>query len=59
MQRNIDVLYIEPNKLPVKKTIKNVMQNSTNYDKIIIVVGPEGGFTTKEEDYLLLYLRLF
>jgi hypothetical protein len=23
MQRNLDVLYVEPNKLPVKKTIKN------------------------------------
>lgn len=37
----------------VKKTIKNIMQNSTNYDKIIIVVGPEGGFTDFEENYLL------
>ena len=37
----------------IKKTIKNIMQNSTNYDKIIIVVGPEGGLTDKEEEYLL------
>ena len=27
MQRNIDVLYIEPNKLPVKKTIKNTLES--------------------------------
>lgn len=26
LQRNIDVLYIEPNKLPVKKTIKNTLE---------------------------------
>lgn len=32
-----------------EKTIKNVLQNSTNYDKIIIVVGPEGGLTISEE----------
>lgn len=37
----------------VKKTMKNILQNSTNYDKIIIVVGPEGGLTDKEEKFLL------
>ena len=37
----------------IKKTIKNVLQNSTNYDKIIIVVGPEGGLSEKEEEFLL------
>ncbi|MBO6145364.1 MAG: 16S rRNA (uracil(1498)-N(3))-methyltransferase [Bacilli bacterium] len=37
----------------IKKTIKNVMQNSTNCDRIIIVVGPEGGLTNNEEDFLL------
>lgn len=26
LQRTIDVLYIEPNKLPVKKTIKNTLE---------------------------------
>lgn len=26
MQRNLDVLYIEPNKIPVKKTIKNTLE---------------------------------
>lgn len=35
-----------------EKTIKNVLQNSTKYDNIIIVVGPEGGLTEKEEDFL-------
>ena len=37
----------------VKKSIKNVLQNSTNYDRIIIVVGPEGGLTDSEENELL------
>ena len=36
-----------------EKTIKNVLQNSTKYDNIIIVVGPEGGFTEKEEEFLI------
>lgn len=35
------------------KTIKNVLQNSNNYDRIIIVVGPEGGFDEMEEEVLL------
>ena len=35
-----------------EKTIKNVLQNSTNCDRIIIVVGPEGGFTVSEEEKL-------
>ena len=37
----------------IKKTLKKIMQNSTNCDRIIIVVGPEGGLTDKEEDFLL------
>ena len=32
--------------------LKNVLQNIDNYDKIIIVVGPEGGITPKEEKNL-------
>lgn len=35
-----------------EKTIKNVLQNSTNCDRIIIVVGPEGGLTVSEEEKL-------
>ena len=35
-----------------EKTIKNVLQNSTNCDRIIIVVGPEGGLTVFEEEKL-------
>ena len=35
-----------------EKTIKNVLQNSTNCDRIIIVVGPEGCLTVSEEEKL-------
>ena len=35
-----------------EKIIKNVLQNSTNCDRIIIVVGPEGGLTNYEEEIL-------
>lgn len=35
-----------------EKTIKNVLQNSTNCDRIIIVIGPEGGLTISEEEKL-------
>ena len=34
------------------KMLKNVLQNIDNYDRIIIVVGPEGGITPKEEKTL-------
>lgn len=35
------------------KTIKNIMQNKNNCGKIIIVIGPEGGFDISEEEFLL------
>ncbi|MBP3635004.1 MAG: 16S rRNA (uracil(1498)-N(3))-methyltransferase [Bacilli bacterium] len=35
-----------------KKTVKNILQNSTNCDRIIIVVGPEGGLEELEEEFL-------
>jgi 16S rRNA (uracil1498-N3)-methyltransferase len=33
--------------------IKNVLQNTKKYDNIIIVIGPEGGLTLKEENLML------
>lgn len=33
------------------KTIKNVLKNSGNCDKINLMIGPEGGFSSKEEIY--------
>ena len=35
------------------KSIKKVLNNSKKYDKLIIVVGPEGGFTDNEEKVLI------
>ena len=35
------------------KNIKKVLQNNTKYDKIILIVGPEGGFTNDEENALV------
>lgn len=36
-----------------EKTIKNILQNSTKCDRIIIVVGPEGGLDLSEEEFLI------
>ena len=33
------------------KTVKNLLKNTRNYDKINIMIGPEGGFSLKEEIY--------
>ena len=35
------------------KNIKKVLKENKKYDTLIIVVGPEGGFTTVEEDKLI------
>ena len=35
------------------KNIKKVLNSSKKYDKIVIVIGPEGGFTTNEEKVLI------
>lgn len=37
----------------MSRTIKNVLQNNRKCATMIIVVGPEGGFTKEEEDYLI------
>ncbi len=34
-------------------SLKNVLQNHEKCDKMIIVIGPEGGFKREEEDYLI------
>ena len=36
-----------------EKNIKNILQDNKDCDTIIIVVGPEGGFTSKEEEKLI------
>lgn len=35
-----------------EKSIKNILQNNLNCDRIIIVVGPEGGISEDEESFL-------
>lgn len=37
----------------VSTTLKKVLQNDKNYDTMIIVIGPEGGFTKEEESKLI------
>ena len=37
----------------VSRSLKYVLQNNKNYDTMIIVIGPEGGFTSEEEKLLL------
>lgn len=34
-----------------EKTVKNVLKNNSNCDKINLMIGPEGGFSSKEEIY--------
>ena len=35
------------------ENIKKVLQKNNKYDKILLVVGPEGGFDLKEENLLI------
>ena len=49
---NYDISLVASTK-NIKKNIKNIMQNSTKCANMIIVVGPEGGLTNSEEDFLL------
>ncbi len=37
----------------MSKNLKNVLQDTLTYDTIIIVVGPEGGFDSSEEEKLI------
>lgn len=37
------------------KSIKNVLQNATRCDRIIIVIGPEGGISDREEEMLVSF----
>lgn len=41
------------NTTEMSKNIKKVLQDSTKRDIILIVVGPEGGFSNKEVEYLI------
>ena len=35
------------------KSIKNILQDNSNCDTMIIVIGPEGGFAINEEEKLI------
>ena len=37
----------------MSRSLKNVLQNNKNYATMIIVIGPEGGFTSSEEKRLI------
>ena len=37
----------------IPKNIKNILKELKKYDTLIIVIGPEGGFTLKEEETLI------
>lgn len=50
---NLDGLKIVCSTKEKSKTIKNVLQSATKYDKMIIMVGPEGGISTNEEEKLI------
>lgn len=36
-----------------EKTLKTYLQNKNDYDKILLVIGPEGGISPREEEYLV------
>lgn len=48
---NLDGLKLLCSTQEKDKTIKNLLKNTRNYDKINIMIGPEGGFSLKEEIY--------
>lgn len=49
---NIDGLRIVCSTKEKENTIKKYLNNNKNYDSINIVIGPEGGISPKEEEYL-------
>jgi len=50
--KSIEGLKILCSTIETKKTLKNLLQSSHHYDKMFIVVGPEGGLSFDEEKYL-------
>lgn len=47
---NFDGLKIICSTKEVNNNIRNVLKKYNNYDKIYVVIGPEGGFSQKEEE---------
>ena len=50
---NLDGLKIVCSTKEKNKTLKKILKNNIKYDKIIMVVGPEGGLTLDEENKLV------
>lgn len=50
---NLDGLNIICSTSENSNTLKNTLKNMDKYDKINIAIGPEGGFTKKEEEILV------
>lgn len=50
--KNLDGIRLICSTNEKSNTIKNTLKKTTVYDKITIVIGPEGGITPFEEDYL-------
>lgn len=50
---NLDGLNIICSTKENSNTLKNTLKNMNKYDKINIAIGPEGGFTLKEEEILV------
>lgn len=50
---NLEGLNLICSTTETKETIKKVVKTSSNYDKINVVIGPEGGLTEKEEETLV------
>lgn len=50
---NLDGLKIVCSTKEKSKSIKNVLQNTTNCDRMVIMVGPEGGISNNEEEKLI------
>ncbi|MBO5095605.1 MAG: 16S rRNA (uracil(1498)-N(3))-methyltransferase [Bacilli bacterium] len=50
---NLEGLKIVCSTKEKSKSIKNVLQNTTNCDRMVIMVGPEGGISNNEEEKLI------
>lgn len=49
---NVDGLNLVCSTVEKEKNIKYILQNNRDYDKINVVIGPEGGLARDEEEYL-------
>ena len=50
--KNMDGVKLICSTVEKSKNLKNYLKKCKSYDKIVLVIGPEGGLTKKEEEYL-------